>query len=379
MTRGSGRSTASSGLLFGLGAYSMWGLFPAFFVLLEPTRPTVILAHRILWTLVFMALVLLAVRKLGELARIGARTWLLLAAASALISLNWGIYIYAVISGRVVDAALGYFINPLVSVVLGMVLFGERLNRAQFAAVAMAVAAVGLLSFDVGGFPVIALALAVSFGLYGSVKKVVRADPRVSVGVETAIAAPFAAAYLLGLQFAGVDTLTGQGAGHTALLMLSGPLTALPLLFFAAAAQRLPLVTIGVLQYLTPSMQMIYGLVVNGETMSGARWAGFALIWLGLALFSVDALSRAYRSRRGVSTNHAHEQTTPDLGRTAGGGRHHGGRDPHERGSVVTPDQSGSRGGALDDGGAGAHDQTPGGAAGGERVRHHPGSVSGPG
>jgi len=375
VTRRPERPADSAGLLFGLGAYGMWGLFPAFFVLLEPARPTVILAHRILWTLVFMAIVLVVVGRLGDLARIRARTWLLLATASALISLNWFIYIYAVASGRVVDAALGYFINPLVSVVLGMALFGERLNRAQLAAVAMAVGAVALLSSDVGGTPVIALALAVSFGLYGSVKKVVRADPRVSVGVETAIAAPFAAVYLIGLQVSGVDTLTGEGPGHGALLMLSGPLTALPLLFFAAAAQRLPLVTIGLLQYLTPSMQMVYGLVVGGEEMSAARWTGFALIWLALAVFSVDALSRAFRSRRGACANHDDEQTTPHLGRTAGSHRHHGDRDPDERGADVAEDQPGGGGRPVDDGGTGADDQAAGGAAGGERVRHHPGSV----
>lgn len=299
MTAPEPRSTASAGLLFGLGAYGLWGMFPAFFVLLEPARPTVILAHRILWTLVFMVLVLVAVRRLGDLARIGARTWLLLAAASGLISLNWGIYIYAVVSGRVVDAALGYFINPLVTVLLGMVVFGERLNRAQLAAVAMAAGAVMVLSFDVGGTPVIALALAVSFGLYGAVKKTVTADPRVSVGVETAIAAPFAAGYLMVAQAAGLDSLTEHGPAHAALMMLTGPVTAVPLLFFAAAAQRLPLVTVGVLQYLTPTMQMIYGLTVGHEAMSGLRWTGFALIWLALAVFGVDGLSRTYRSRPG--------------------------------------------------------------------------------
>ena len=299
MTATATRPAGSAGLLFGVGAYGMWGLFPAFFVLLDPAQPTVILAHRILWTLAFMVVVLVVVRRLGDLARISRRTWLLLAAASALISVNWFVYIYAVISGRVVDAALGYFINPLVSVLLGMALFGERLNRPQIAAVAMAAGAVILLSFDVGGTPFIALVLAVTFGLYGAVKKVVPADPRASVGVETAIAAPFAAAYLIALAAAGSGALTAHGPGHAVLLMLSGPVTALPLLFFAAAAQRLPLVTIGILQYLTPSMQMIYGLFIGGEVMSALRWAGFALIWLALAVFSVDGLSRAYRSRPG--------------------------------------------------------------------------------
>lgn len=297
MTDAAGRRT-TRGLLYGLGAYGSWGVFPAFFPLLKPAGPTEILAHRVLWTVLLMGAVLAFGRRWADIRRISARTWMLLACASALISTNWLIYIYAVNSGHVVDAALGYFINPLVSVLLGAAIFAERLNRTQGVAVAVATAAVVLLATGVGGSPVIALGLALSFALYGAVKKVVAVDPRVSVAMETAIAAPFALGYLAVLQVTGHSQFANHGAGHVALMLLCGPVTAIPLLFFAAAAQRLPLVTIGLLQYLTPSMQMTWGLVVGHEPMSATRWAGFGLIWLALAVFSADAFSRAYRARR---------------------------------------------------------------------------------
>jgi chloramphenicol-sensitive protein RarD len=212
--------------------------------------------------------------------------------ASALISINWGIYIYAVNNGHVVDAALGYFINPLVTVALGLLIFRERLNRAQFIALAIAMVAVVVFTVEVGAPPVIGLGLALSFGLYGAVKKVVPTDPRVSVGVEAAVAAPLALAYIAVLEGGGSGTFTDYGPGHVALLIVSGAVTALPLLLFAAAAQRLPLVTMGLLFYLTPAMQLTWGVFVGHEPMSPVRWLGFALIWLALLVFSTDALWR---------------------------------------------------------------------------------------
>ncbi len=294
------RAMDTRGLLFGLGAYATWGLFPGFFPLLQPAGPGEILAHRVLWTLAFMLILLLTGRRLGDLARIDRRTWLLLAGASVLISTNWLIYIYAVNSHQVVDAALGYYINPLVSVLLGVVLFGERLTPAQLVAVLLAVAAVVLLEAGAdAGNPMIALGLAVSFGVYGAVKKIVKVDPPVSVTVETAIAAPFAAIYLIAIQISGASQFTNHGPGHVALMLLCGPVTAIPLLFFAAAAQRLTLITIGLLQYLTPSMQLTWGLVIGDEPMSPTRWTGFALIWIALAIFTADGLVRTYRARAG--------------------------------------------------------------------------------
>lgn len=287
------QDTKPGGLLYGIGAYGSWGLFPAFFPLLKPAGALEVLAHRIVWTLVLMAGVLVAMRKLSDLRSITGRTWLLLFCASALVSANWVIFIFAVNNGHVVDGALGYFINPLVSVLLGVLIFRERLNRAQVVAVLIALAAVILLAFEVGGPPYIALGLALTFGLYGVVKKVVPTDPRVSVGVEAAIAAPFAIAYIAVLELGGHGQFTTNGPGHVALMMLSGPITAIPLLFFAAAAQRLPLVTLGLLMYLNPAMQMTWGVVVAHEPMPPARWIGFALIWLALLVFSGDALRRA--------------------------------------------------------------------------------------
>jgi chloramphenicol-sensitive protein RarD len=285
--------TSRAGLLFGLGAYGTWGMFPAFFPLLKPAGAFEVLAHRIVWTLLFMVVVLVVVRRLRDVRRISGREWLLLAAASALISTNWVIYIYAVSNGHVVDAALGYFINPLVSVLLGMLLFHERLNRAQGLALLIAVVAVGVLVVEVGAPPWIGLGLAFSFGLYGVVKKIVPTDPRVSVGVEAGLATPFALAYLAVIAAAGQGHFGSSGGWHMVLTILAGPLTAIPLLFFAAAAQRLTLVTLGLLMYLNPAMQMTWGVLVGHEPMPPARWVGFALIWLALAVFTADAVRRA--------------------------------------------------------------------------------------
>lgn len=290
----------AGGLGYALGAYGLWGLFPPFFALLRPAGALEILAHRILWTFVFMAVVLVVLGRLGEVRAIGRRTWLLLACASALISTNWFVYVYAVNSGRVVDTAFGYYINPLVSVLLGVVLFGERLNRTQVVAVFIAAVAVAVLSSDLHGPPLIALGLAVSFACYGAVKKVIDVDPRVSVGVEAGLAAPLAAVCLVALQAGGNAHFTGYGPGHVVLMVLCGPVTAIPLLFFAAATRRLPLVTIGLMQYLAPSMLMAWGVLVGHEPMSPVRWCGFALIWTALVVFSADALSRAGRTRPGT-------------------------------------------------------------------------------
>ena len=287
------REARTTGLLFGVGAYASWGVFPAFFPLLKPAGAVEVLAHRIVWTSVVMAVLLLAARRMSDLARIDRRTWLLLVCASALISTNWVIYVYAVNNGHVVDAALGYFVNPLVSVLLGVLIFRERLNRAQLVALLIALAAVILLSVEVGDVPVIALGLAGSFGLYGAVKKLVAVDPPVSVGLEAAIAAPLAIGYLVALQLGGHGQFTNHGPGHLALMILAGPVTAIPLLFFAAAAHRLPLVTLGLLMYLNPAMQMTWGVVVGHEPMPPGRWIGFALIWVALVVFTVDAVRRA--------------------------------------------------------------------------------------
>lgn len=290
-----------SGLLFGAGAYIWWGLCPGFFLLLLPATAPEILAHRFVWSAVFLLVLLAVVRRLGDLSRLSARAWFQLLAASALIAVNWGTYIWAVTHGHVVDAALGYFINPLVTVALGVVIFRERLNRWQLLALVLAVAAVAILTAEVGEVPYVALTLAFSFGLYGLIKKVVDADPRVGVAVETLWALPVAVGYLVWLQVHHQAHFVDYGTAHTALLLLAGPVTAIPLLLFAAAAQRLPMVTLGLLFYLNPGLQMAWGVLVGHEPMPVGRWLGFALIWLALLVFTADALRRARRNSQKAS------------------------------------------------------------------------------
>lgn len=285
------------GVAFGTSAYLIWGLFAAFFGLLAFASPVEVLAQRILWTLVVVLAVLVVTGRLREMASIDARTWRLAALASAAISINWGVYVYGVTSGHVVECALGYFVNPLVTVGFGVIIFRERLRRAQWAALGLGAAAVAVLTVDYGRPPVIALALACSFALYGLVKKVIPLDALRGIAAEGIVAAPFALAFVLVLLFTGRSEFT-SGAGHAALLMSTGPVTLVPLLLFAIAAQRVPLSTMGLLQYLTPALQMAWGVAVVHEPMPASRWAGFALIWAALAIFTADALLRARRGRR---------------------------------------------------------------------------------
>ncbi|TDZ85582.1 EamA-like transporter family protein [Mycobacteroides salmoniphilum] len=286
-----------SGYLFGAAAYFMWGLFPAFFPLLEPASALEILAHRMIWTLLLMVIVVAVSRRLRDLITMGPRNWGLLVGASVLIALNWGVYIYAVNSGHVLDAALGYFINPLVTVLLGVAIFREPLSRWQLLALVLAFTAVVVLTVSYGQLPVITLILAVSFAGYGAIKKTVTVDPRVSLTAEGIVAAPFAVVYLAFLGITGQQHFLGYTHGHTALMVFSGVVTALPLLMFGIAAQRIPLVTLGLLQYLTPTLQMLWGVLVKHEAMPPERWAGFALIWAALAIFTVDTVRRARRAQ----------------------------------------------------------------------------------
>ncbi|MDT5128741.1 MAG: chloramphenicol-sensitive protein RarD [Mycobacterium sp.] len=279
-------------MLFGAGAFISWGLFPGFFPLLLPAGSLEVLAHRIVWSAASLFLVLVVARRLGDLRRLGVRAWFLLLAASVLISINWGIYIWAATHGHVVDAALGYFINPLVTVALGVLVFRERIGRWQLLALVLAVVAVVILIAEVGAPPYVAVGLAASFALYGLVKKVVVADPRVSVAVETLLALPLAGGYLIMLAVLGQGHFLHYGTGHAVLLMLAGPVTAIPLLIFAAAAQRLPLITMGLLFYLNPAMQMAWGVLIGHEPMPVGRWIGFALIWVALVVMTIDALRK---------------------------------------------------------------------------------------
>jgi len=293
-----GRSTPSrSGLIYGVLAYLCWGFFPLYWPLLEPATPWEVLAHRIVWSLVFCVVLLTVTRTWRAYAAIFTRPRQLglLAAASVVITVNWGGFIWGVTHGHVVETSLGYFINPLVTVLLGVVVLGERLRRWQWTAVALGAFAVVVLSVDNGGPPWIALLLAFSFATYGFIKKRVNLGTIETLSVETTILTPFAVGYLVLLQLTGQLVFGHAGLANTLLLMGTGVVTAIPLLLFGAAATRLPLSTIGVLQYLVPILQFALGLTVFGEQMGAARWAGFALVWLALAIFTADALRHQRR------------------------------------------------------------------------------------
>lgn len=270
----SGRSDLEVGVAAGAGAHVLWGMFPIFFGLLAPAGSVEILANRMLWTLVLMLAVVVILGRLSRLRRLDLRTGVMVSGAAAMISINWGTYIYGVISGRVVETALGYFINPLVSVLLGMLIFRERVNRSQAAALVLAGLAVLVLTVDYGRPPYIALTLALSFGTYALIKKVVPLDPVTSLTAEGIATAPFAIGYLIFLGATGASTFFGYGAGHSLLLMAAGVVTAVPLLLFGVAAHRVPLVTLGIIQYLTPSLQMAWGVAVLHEDMPASRWVG---------------------------------------------------------------------------------------------------------
>ncbi|MFJ9366270.1 EamA family transporter RarD [Nocardia sp. NPDC101769] len=284
-----------AGIAFGIGAYFIWGLFPAFFGLLSFASAGEVLAERILWTLVVSLLVMTLAGRLGELRRIDARTWRLAAVASAAISMNWGAYVYGVISHHVVECALGYFINPLVTVAFGVIVFRERLRAPQWVALGLGATAVIVLTIDYGRPPWIALILACSFATYGLVKKVIRLDALPGLAAEGLAAAPFALIAVTAIAVTGNATF-GSSVPHTGLLMLTGPVTLVPLVLFALAAPRVPLSTMGILQYLTPGLQLAWEVAVGHEPMPASRWAGFALIWLALVVFTVDALRRSRRT-----------------------------------------------------------------------------------
>ena len=286
-------SRSRTGLLAAVGAYLLWGLFPLYWPLLEPASAVEILGHRIVWSLVFLVALLGVTTGFAWVRRLGARAVALLTVAAVLVSVNWATYIYGVNSEHVVETSLGYFINPLVTVVLAMVFLHERLRRRQGFALAVALLGVLVLTIDYGRVPWIALTLAMSFGAYGLVKKQAGVDGPQSLAVETAVIVVPATAYLLWLGGTGDGTFTSAGPGHAALLIGAGVVTALPLMLFGAAAVRIPLTTLGLLQYMTPTIQFLIGVLLYGEPMPVARLAGFVLVWIALAILVVDAVGAA--------------------------------------------------------------------------------------
>ena len=280
------------GYLYGLAAYAIWGFFPIYFKLLRPAGALEILAHRVIWSVVFVSLLLAAARNWRFLIRIlrSRRLFGGIAVAAVLIAINWGTYIYGVNSSRVVETALGYFITPLVLVLLGVTVQRERLRRWQWAAVAVGGIAVLVLTVDYGRLPYIALLLAASFGSYSLVKKRLSLPPAEGLFVESAVLALPALGYVGWLTATGDARFGHVSAPHTALMVFAGVATAVPLLLFAASANRVPMVGIGILQYVAPILQLACGLLIFHEPMPPARLAGFGLVWIALIIFTVDAL-----------------------------------------------------------------------------------------
>jgi chloramphenicol-sensitive protein RarD len=279
----------------------MWGLFPLYWPLLRPAGAWEILAHRIIWSLLFVLLVLFVIGRRGGDGWSNLRAVLsdrrklgLLSVAAVLITVNWGAYIWGVNNGHVVETALGYFIGPLVSVVIGVLMLGERLRGAQWAAVGLGFVAVVVLTIGYGQPPWVAFLLAFPFAIYGLLKKLVATGAVESLAVETGLTAVPAVIYLGILEGTGGGTFSGSG--HILLLAVGGVVTALPLLAFGAAATRIPLSMVGLLQYLAPVMQFLLGVLVFREQMPLERWIGFAMVWLGLAILSWDGLRRSRRS-----------------------------------------------------------------------------------
>jgi chloramphenicol-sensitive protein RarD len=287
------------GLLFGVAAYLIWGAFPLYFPLLEPAGAAEILAHRVTWSLLTMLLVLVLSRRLPHfralLRRHRARN--LLTVAAVVIAVNWGTYIYGVNNHRVVETSLGYFINPLVTVLMGVVVLRERLRRWQWVALGIAFVAVLGLTVDYGHPPWVAVTLAFSFGTYGLAKKQAGVEAVESLSYETLVLMPVAVGYLIWLGASGSGHFVGHGVGHMFLLASTGVVTAVPLLCFGAAAIRVPMTTLGLLQYVTPTLQFLLGVTILDEHMSAMRWLGFGLVWVALVIFTVEA-TRHHRQQQ---------------------------------------------------------------------------------
>lgn len=292
------------GLAAGVGAYALWGILPLYFPLLSPATPVEIIAHRVVWSLLFCAILLFATRGwAGFWQALRTRRILgLLSIAAVLLAINWVTFVFGVLTDRVVDASLGYFINPLVTVTLAVVILRERLRVAQWVALGFGALAVVVITLGYGQLPWIALVLALSFGFYGFLKnrvgRTVEAIP--GLAVETLLLAPLSLGYLLWLGGTGDGTFAAQGVGHALVVAAAGIVTSVPLLLFGSAARRLPLSMIGLLQYIAPILQFIIGVAILHEQMPPARWWGFALVWVAIAILTVDGLraSRASRLER---------------------------------------------------------------------------------
>jgi len=290
---------ARSGVLFGLGAYVIWGLFPVYFKLIDSVSPPEILLHRIVWAVPFGALILSLRRQWPDVAAVlrRPRTLAWLALSALCISGNWLIYIWGVVNARIFEASLGYYINPLIYVVVGVLFFGERLRPAQWLAVALATLGVLVLTLQGGVFPWVSLSLASLFTAYGVIRKQVSIAAMPGLFAETALLFPFAAVGLVWLISTQTAAVTSSDTSTTALLFLAGPVTVFPLLFFAIAARALTLTTIGFMQFIAPTLQFLIALYY-GEVLTTAHLICFACIWSAAAFFSIDAVVVGRRRAR---------------------------------------------------------------------------------
>lgn len=290
------------GLAFAVSAYILWGFLPLYFTTLSPAGAIEVVAWRVVLSLVFCALLLTITRGWAALWVIvrDRRTMLIMGAAGVFILVNWLVYVFAALSGHIVEASLGYFTNPIVTVLLGVIVLREKLRPLQWTAIGLSAVAVLVLAVNYGQFPWIALALAFSFGLYGFIKKQVggRVDAVSGLTIETAWLAPFAVAALVVISLQGQLVMGTAGPVHTVLLLLAGIITAVPLLLFAAAARRLPLTALGFTQYFAPIIQFLIGVFLFHEEMPLARWIGFALVWIALVLLAIDVLRSNRAARR---------------------------------------------------------------------------------
>jgi chloramphenicol-sensitive protein RarD len=291
------------GLLAAVVAFSIWGLFPVYLHPLREVPALQVIAHRVVWSCVLLLGWLLLRGELGRLTATLGRPALLarLALSALLISGNWVVYVWSVTHDHIVDTSLGYYINPLVNVVLGVLVLRERLNRAQWVAVSLAAVAVLYLALLAGRPPWIAGTLAVSFSLYGLVRKMISVDALPGLATETLLLMPLSTAYLLWCQWAGTGALTTQGPGIAALLIGSGLITAVPLCLFAYGARLLPYSTVGVLQYIAPSLQLLCGVGLYHESFGTALALGFAMIWIALLIYAADGLWRARSAARAAA------------------------------------------------------------------------------
>ncbi|XSG76877.1 EamA family transporter RarD [Herpetosiphon llansteffanensis] len=293
------------GILYAAGAYACWGFFPLYWKMLSSVPALEILAHRMAWSLVFVGFLVLVRGQIGQFLQVlrNRRTVLIYATSALLLGINWYVYIWAVNANHVVESSLGYFINPLVNVALGMLFLGERVRRWQGIAIGLATIGVVYLSVALGVLPWIALALAFSFGFYGLIRKTAALDSLQGLALETVVFFGPAAGYLLWLETQGKAAFGHQSWTVTLLLAGAGIVTAIPLLLFASGARQIPMTTLGLLQYINPTMQFSLGVLLYHEPISGAKLVGFAIIWIALALYSLESYLHRGQSLKPAATN----------------------------------------------------------------------------